>query len=165
MATRRDLALALWRVIVLWGFLFWQGGFLFYSAVVVPTAKEEIGHLQQGFITRRVTIWLNWGGTLGLALLAIDFSAFPDPRSRRRRWLWATWLVLGICQAALFFLHPRLDAYLDPETLRIGSRPEFRILHRIYLWVHAVQWAFAVALTAQWIASWRERDRRSAFPG
>ncbi len=161
MATKRDFLIVLWRVAALWSLMFWQGGFLFYVAAVVPTAQHVIGHLQQGFITRHVAVWINNAGAVSLALLALDLAVFADPRTRRR-WIWATWLAMVVCQIALFVLHPRMDAYLDPETLDIESRQEFYLLHRIYLWTHTVQWVFAIAFTVQWIVAWRARDRKVA---
>ena len=55
--------------------MLWQGGFLFYAAVVVPTGTEVLGSFEQGRVTRHVTDWLNgigavtlssWPGTSGL---------------------------------------------------------------------------------------------------
>ncbi len=154
MATRRDISSILWRVVALWSLMFWQGGFLFYASVVVPMAQGEIGHFQQGFITRHVTEWLNIAAAVSLTLLAIDLVAGSDSPGRRR-WLWVGWAAMAACQGVLFFLHPRMDALLDAETLRIGARADFTILHRVYLWVHAVQWAVAVAFTAAWACRWR----------
>ncbi len=38
----------------------WQGGFAFYSGVVVPVGAEVLGsELEQGWVTRSVTPWLN----------------------------------------------------------------------------------------------------------
>src|SRR5215471_8442423 len=40
-----------------WGV--WWGGLCFYAVVVVPIGTEEIGAVEQGFITQRVTWWHN----------------------------------------------------------------------------------------------------------
>jgi hypothetical protein len=154
--TRRDILIVLRRWTALWTLLFWQGGFLFYASAVVPTAQREIGHFQQGLITRQVTVWLNNAAVISLALLALETTLSPDPRARRRRLLWATWLAMVLCQAALFALHPRLEALLSVETWT--TETGFRRLHRVYLWVHTVQWAVALAFTALLLASWRAND-------
>src|ERR671917_504286 len=51
------------RSLLLWLLLLWQGGFLFYTAVVVPIGTDVLGSpLVQGLITRRVTDWLKLFG-------------------------------------------------------------------------------------------------------
>jgi len=146
------------RCLALWALIFWQGGFLFYASAVVPTAQREIGHFQQGLITRHVTVWINNAGALSLALLAFDAILSPDRRTGRRGLLWSTWFAMTLCQIALFLLHPRLDALLDAETW--STEPGFRRLHRVYLWLHTVQWGLALVFTPLWLAAWRAHDRR-----
>ena len=158
MPTRRDILIVLRRFLALWALIVWQGGFFFYASVVVPAAQREVGHFQQGLITRHVTVWINYAGALSLALLAFDAFWSPDLRPGRRGLLWSTWLAMALCQIALFLLHPRLDALLDPETWTM--EPGFRRLHRVYLWVHTVQWALALLFVVLWLAAWRANDRR-----
>ena len=44
------------RLLLLIGLMFWQGGFLFYAAVVVPVGTRVLGsETEQGFITQSVT--------------------------------------------------------------------------------------------------------------
>lgn len=154
-----SLGKTLWRTVVLWALMFWQGGFLFYSAAVVPMAQDEIGHRQQGFITRHVTVWLNYSAVVSLALLAVDQTLFPESRRWPRRSGWGVFALIAACQIALFVLHPQMNALLDRETLDVARG--FRPLHRTYLWVHTVQWAFAIALTALTVARWRSGDAAS----
>src|SRR5437899_2231150 len=53
------------RFTVLIALMFWQGGFTFYAAVVVPIGQEELGsHESQGFITRGVTNYQNRAGAI-----------------------------------------------------------------------------------------------------
>lgn len=155
----RSLLAISWRTILLWSLMFWQGGFLFYASAVVPTAQDVIGHRQQGFITRRVTVWMNGAAVVCLGLIAIEMAACADPQPLRRRIAWGLWLGIVLCQAALFGLHPRLDALLDPAEFAVESG--FRPLHRTYLWAHTVQWALAVMLTGFLVSSWRTRDRQT----
>src|SRR5215468_6101686 len=77
------------RFLVLVALMFWQGGFTFYAAVVVPVGQNELGsHLQQGFITRQVTDYLNLSGAIALFLLGCDVAASRDRSTGRR---WARW--------------------------------------------------------------------------
>ena len=57
------IVILLRRLLVLAAFAFWQGGFTFYAAVVVPVGTEVLGSsMEQGSITRRVTVYLNMAG-------------------------------------------------------------------------------------------------------
>src|SRR5262245_31025162 len=103
----------LWRFVVVWALMFWQGGFFFYAAVVVHAGQSVVGHQQQGQITSRVTIVLNWAGVGALLIFALEMFFDRDPR-RWRRWFGAiAWLGMAACQAALFWLHERLAAGID----------------------------------------------------
>ena len=77
----------------------WIGGLSFYALVVVPVGTDVIGGTEQGFVTQRVTGWLNWIGVASLAVL------LPSVRTR---WMLATWAVLVLTLIALFALHPVL---------------------------------------------------------
>ena len=37
----------------------WVGGFMFYSAVVIPVLHEAMGRLDTGFVTQKVTNAIN----------------------------------------------------------------------------------------------------------
>jgi hypothetical protein len=70
------MVIVLRRVLVLGALLFWQGGFTFYGAVVVHVGQDVLGsHRMQGFVTRRVTNYLNLAGAVALPLLAWDTAA------------------------------------------------------------------------------------------
>lgn len=61
------------RFVVLIAFAFWQGGFAFYTAVVVPIGTDVLGSpFAQGMITRHVAFWINVTGAVTLAILAVD---------------------------------------------------------------------------------------------
>ena len=68
------------RFLVLLVLMCWQGGFTFYTAVVVPigTAVLETA-LAQGWITRQVTVYLNLAGAAALVMLGWDMLACLDP--------------------------------------------------------------------------------------
>jgi hypothetical protein len=153
------------RYLVLLTLLFWQGGFTFYAAVVVPIGAEVLGSAEaQGWVTRRVTDWLNLSGLAAVAVLSWDVAACRDPDARRRRLRWLALGLLAATLAVLFGLHPRLDALLDVSQGRIRDRPAFHGLHRWYLWVSTLQWA--CGLLALWWThrAWQGEDRRRDGP-
>lgn len=119
------------RLVVLGALMFWQGGFTFYAAVVVPVGQEVLGsHFKQGRITRRVTVYLNLAGALALVPLAWDTVASPDRSRRLRRLRWLTVAGMAVGLALLFWLHPQLNALLDLEAGYIPERRLFRVGHR-----------------------------------
>lgn len=154
------MATLLRRFLVLAALMFWQGGFTFYAAIVVPVGQEVLGsHLEQGFITRRVTNYLNLSGAIALVLFAWDVGAAKE-RSRLRRWTrWGAWTSMVIILLALAWLHPRLDQLLDVEMRELADPRAFRAGHRWYLWLSTVQWAFAVLYAALTLQGWRAEDR------
>ena len=113
----------------------WIGGLSFYALVVVPVGTDVIGGTEQGFVTQRVTGWLNWIGVASLAVL------LPSVRTR---WMLATWAVLVLTLIALFALHLRLDSLLDGKTREVISPSAFYNWHRAYLIVTAAQWLAGV---------------------
>jgi hypothetical protein len=151
------------RFLVLSALLFWQGGFVFYAAVVVPIGQEVLtSGTTQGFITRRVSNWLNFAGAVALAPLLADALA----RGCRSRWPFrlrlVVWGGLAITLVLLIWLHPRVDAFLDAETHTIDDFKGFRPLHRWYLWISTVQWALGVVYVALMVWAWRDEDRARA---
>jgi hypothetical protein len=157
------------RFVVVAALMFWQGGFTFYAAVVVPVGQEVLGsHSDQGFITRQVTRYLNLAGGVALILFAGDVALTRDPsRPRRlRRYLMVAGMLLAL--AALGWLHPQLDQLLDPQAWRILDRGQFRIGHRWYLWISTGQWLCAVAYLIETLKAWQAEDvagKRSAEAG
>src|SRR5437588_3457741 len=94
------------RLVVLAALMFWQGGFTFYAAVVVPIGQDVLGsHLEQGFITRRVTVYLNLAGAVALLPLVWDAVATRDPAAWRRWLRLLLWLALAVALVALYRLH------------------------------------------------------------
>src|SRR5438093_9674678 len=143
------------RLCVLAALMFWQGGFVFYAGVAVPIGTEVLGSArEQARITRLVTVWLNWTGAA--ALVPLGWDALATRRARTARG--GLWLVMAGAQAALFVLHPYLDAMFDSEALLLRDR-SFRTWHRTYLWISTVQWAAGVAYAALTVWAWRADDR------
>src|SRR5262245_3867703 len=96
-----EMARAAWRFVVLAAFVFWVGGFTFYTAIVVPIGTGQLTALGQGFITRDVTQRINIAASVALGLMLLDLAVTSG--------LWRTrlvlWLVMAACQAGLFWLH------------------------------------------------------------
>lgn len=149
------------RLLVLAALMFWQGGFVFYAAVVVPVGQEVLGsHREQGFITRRVTVYLNLAGGGALVLLAWDAAVSGEVSRRRYRARWLAWLGMALLLALLVWLHPRLDLLLDVETHTILDRRTFRAGHRTYLWLSTLQWACCLVYAGLALQAWRGEDSR-----
>ena len=148
------------RFLLFASLMFWQGGFTFYGAVVVPVGSEVLGsHQEQGWITRSVTNYLNLAGVVALGLWAWDIARARDLIAWRRWLRWALWMVLLLTLALLGWLHLRLDELLDLEAFRILDRPYFRTLHDWYLNISTTQWIAGLILMAMTLMAWRGEDR------
>ncbi|HLX62896.1 MAG TPA: hypothetical protein VKX17_16590 [Planctomycetota bacterium] len=136
----------LWRYALMLALLFWQGGFLFYSTVVIHVAENVLGnHVEPGFITQRVTIWLNFSGCIALSLLLINGVLALWRKAPMRSGLLVTWHIMAVALAALILLHPMLDAGINPDASRpIHNPAQFRHLHQIYLLLTTIQWLAAM---------------------
>ncbi len=144
------------RFVTLVAFAFWQGGFAFYTGVVVPVGTGVLGSAAtQGFVTRQVTIWMNVAGAVAVPIFLWDAATTPPFRRSRI----ALTFLLGVGVTALAVLHPRIDALLDPVGERVFDRHEFMPMHRTYLWISTAQWAVGVLylLLTPW--AWRRADR------
>jgi hypothetical protein len=135
--------------------LFWQGGFMFYAAVVVPVGSQVLGsHQQQARVTRSVTDFLNLAGGISILAWSWEVAANRDPSQRRRRWRWTLLSLLALSLPLLVWMHARLESLLDEPS------DDFYGLHRWYLNVSALQWAASAVLLAVTLFAWREEDRR-----
>jgi hypothetical protein len=149
------------RFLVVAALMFWQGGFTFYAAVVVPVGQDVLGsHREQGFITRQVTDYLNLAGAVALLPLAWDAAVSGDEAARWRRARWAAWLGMALLLGVLAWLHPRLDALLETETHHIVNPKRFRTEHRWYLWASTLQWGCGVLYALLALRAWRQEDHR-----
>ena len=136
------------RFLLFQAWIVWQGGFVFYAAVVVPVGTDVLGSpAAQGFVTQEVTGWLNVIGVAFHLLLALDLAVERDTRFRRLR------IALGSISAllllALFLLHPVLDSFLDPAEQIVREPKVFYRWHNAYLWCSTAQWV--LALVGAWL--------------
>ena len=148
------------RFLVVMALLFWQGGFLFYSSVVVPVGQSVLASPKdQGFITQRVTDYMNLAGAVALLVLLVELFLTPANKpwiSWTRR---ASWLVMFLALLGIAGLHIRLDGLLDLEDMEIMDRKAFHASHRWYLWLCTIQWFFGVVYLWLTLWSWRTVDQ------
>jgi hypothetical protein len=158
MTVRERLTLAR-RFLVLIALMFWQGGFTFYAAVVVPIGQDVVGKLTQPFITRQVAQALNLSGAAALLVLVIDLTAAARETAWAHRVRWLTWLGMVAALIVLVWLHPHIDRYMDLESQEILDRKALRPWHRTYLWVSTVQWGFGLVYAWLTLRAWHQEDR------
>jgi hypothetical protein len=148
------------RFLVLQAFLLWQGGFVVYGGVVVPVGAAVLGsETLQGFITQRVTLWLNGFAALWCVALAWDCLAVRGDALRGR--------LVAACAVGvltLVGLHAAMDAHLDAEAMTVIDRAAFARLHMAYLGVSTLHWLLALAVAWRTLAVWRRADRRASPP-
>ncbi len=144
------------RFLVIAALMFWQGGFLFYASVVVPLGQAVFGS-EQGFLTQRVTNYMNLAGAVALLVVAWDLAVTNGSRWQRRL-LWACWLVSVVGLIGLAVLHPRMDGFLDSDNVRVLNRATFHPLHRIYLWISTGQWVAMLIYLALALRGWQQAD-------
>ncbi|PWT85883.1 MAG: hypothetical protein C5B58_02350 [Acidobacteria bacterium] len=148
------------RFLVLAALMFWQGGFTFYAAVVVPVGQHVLkSHMKQGFITREVTNYLNLAGLVALAPLTWDVPTTRDSSSRRRCARYACLALMALFWIVLVTLHRYLDGQLDLELRTFRNQELFDRGHRWYLWISTFQWAAALVYIGLTLAAWRAADR------
>jgi hypothetical protein len=139
------------RFLVLASLAFWQGGFAFYASVVVPMGEQVLSSpIEQGFVTRRVTNYLNLAGAVALPLLLWDIVA-AKTRAFRRILPWSAMALVLLLQV---WLHPRLDELLDAESMSVLEQDRFYVAHQVYLIASAFQWLCALAFAFLTLQVW-----------
>lgn len=142
------------RFVVIQALMLWQGGFLFYAAVVVPSGTEVLGSFQQGRVTRHVTNTMNVIGAATIVILAWDQCR----TSFCRRTRWTLWSILAIALAMLAVLHPRIESNVDfSASGQIADYAGFYFWHRLYLYVAATQWIMGLVYVAVTLQAWASK--------
>ena len=145
------------RFLVIQALLLWQGGFLFYAAVVIPIGSDVLGSSwAQGTVTRHVTDRMNVIGAVALLILAWDQCANVAASCRKCRW--SLWVVMALSLGALALLHPAIASYVDG----IGSQSAwdygtFYFWHRVYMYVSTAQWIAGLGYVAVTLRAWTVR--------
>jgi hypothetical protein len=134
------------RFLVIAAVAFWLGGFTFYAGVAIPMGVEVLGtHRAVGFITERVTNWLNVGGGAALLILLWNLRAdWPKAGKWLRRLLLGTWVLMACIELELVSLHPVMDHLLRTNPRQILNEDRFDLLHHVYLISTTVQWMLGV---------------------
>jgi hypothetical protein len=154
------------RFLLLFAVLFWQGGLVSYSAIVVPIARHifEQHRELQGQVTASVTFWLNVAGVIALLLWAWDLWVTSDSCRRRARLRMLCWTVLLGTLAALLVLHVSLSEQMrEPVSTRDSHR--FYLTHRLYLWLGMGQSLTALVLLYATLLAWSAVDERPSSSG
>jgi hypothetical protein len=125
----------------------WQGGFVFYGGVVVPVGSAVLNSdVQQGFVTQRVTQWLN---VAGVGCLAVWAWALRTQSINRCRLCWILWSIVLALLMAQLGLHPVMDRLLDGQHQVVLDPLWFSRLHKAYLITSTLQWIAGMALLWQ----------------
>ena len=157
-----ETLLRVWCLVWLLG---WQGGFAFYSGVVVPVGSDVLGsELEQGWVTRSVTPWLNGLGGVGIAscFVALKLTRWSHSKSTYGRWSKrlaygiAGYLTLSLL--ALIWVHGQVDLQLDPRSRQVVDYDAFYQVHRIYLILSTTQWLTTIVLAGGLIHGWTQRS-------
>jgi hypothetical protein len=153
------VASARWFLVIA-AIAFWLGGFTFYSGVAIPMGVEVLGgHRTVGFITERVTNWLNVAGVAALAILLWNMMAVrPSVGKLLRITLIATWLLMLAIELELISLHPVMDRLLVPHAREILNEDRFDLLHHVYLISSSVQWFVGVVHVGAISIAWQPRS-------
>ena len=162
---------AMRRFLVIAAIAWWLGGFTFYAGIAIPMGVEVLGtHRAVGFITQRVTQWLNVGGVIALSILLWNLAL--TWRAHRGKLLHytmlVTWLLMAAIEVELISLHPVMDRLLTIHPVRqILDEDRFDLLHHVYLISTTVQWTLGVihvwCICAAWQAeSWHGFASRPA---
>ena len=154
------------HLLVLLVMAFWLGGLTFYAAVVIPTAHEVLGtHRTVGFITQKVTNWINLVGTVALLVLLARWMISSSAPSRRlRASLIVTWVVMVGMQALLFYLHSVLDRTLDIQARQVVDDGRFYNLHRVYLVTTIIQQCAGLIHVFCLVYVWQYREPEGSVP-
>jgi hypothetical protein len=148
------------RFLVLAVLLFWQGGLTFYGAVVIPIGARILGsHRSQAVITREVVQVATVAGLLALVAFFWDVLATRDSTAWRRHGRQCLAMGVAFTWVALSCLQLILDRRFDPDSLDVEDLASFRQLHRLYLWVNAVQWVLCLLYLLIGLQAWRAEDR------
>ena len=149
-----DMFQTLRQFLVIQAFMFWQGGFVFYAAIVVPKGTDIHGEFGQGLVTQPVTDWLNVIGLIWHLLFAWDLW-FNEGRKSWRGLLWlCSFVLLGI----LTILHWKLDRMIEMDGVH-DSLAMFYQWHAAYLFTSALQWIFSLVQVWLTLRVWQEQSR------
>ena len=143
---RTSLPCALQQYIAVAAIVVWLGGFSFYAVHVLRVGGHIVGHLEQGYVTQKVTDTLNIIATVMLICVAVDIAVHLRYIAKpvlAIRGLGFVVMLASLC--LLFVIHNQLDALLDLETFRKPKYGEFHPHHQNYQMTMTFFWCGCVA--------------------
>lgn len=146
------------RFLVLGTLIFWQGGFMFYGAVVVPLARAVVNPPSDfAFVTQIATLIQNVVGLVTVGVLWWDLRASTDTDEKRARRRWQLWAFLVLGVVLLFLVRLPMDQRMDRATKSIVTEGLIP-WHVTYLWIATMQWAAAVWYAIVLLKAWQSED-------
>lgn len=152
---------------LLWIVLFavWQGGFMFYGAIVVPVGTRVLGSESlQGFVTQSVTNYLNIIGVLTLSFWLGEFLLCRDASKTRNNTRWFLLITMMLLHGLLAWMHINLDSLLDAGSQVVLKQQQFHQLHSWYLIISTFEWALSLVFAAVTLAAWHGLRRQIQQP-
>jgi len=143
------------RFAACWTLAAWQGGFFLYSAFVVKIGSRELGSdLEQGFITRRVTIVLENLGWLAIACGAAALLTTRFGTIAAKRTAWVMWGAILTAHAVLHHQWHAIDDMLDSTTHSIRDGDAFHVAHRVYVFTASIQFVLCLIVSGIVLDAW-----------
>jgi hypothetical protein len=152
---------------LLWIVLFavWQGGFMFYGAIVVPVGTRVLGSESlQGFVTQSVTNYLNIIGVLTLSFWLGEFLLCRDASKTRNNTRWFLLITMMLLHGLLAWMHINLDSLLDAGSQVVLKQQQFHQLHSWYLIISTLEWVLSILFAAVTLAAWHGLRRQIQQP-
>jgi hypothetical protein len=154
----RDLV----RLATFWAIAIWQGGFVFYSGFVLKIGSWELqSKLEQGFITRRVTLELEQLGWIALIVWAVSLWGTRFSRHSLKLTAVVLWCAILTLHLGLHFQWHAIDRVLDVSNRSLKDPDAFHTAHRIFVWAASLQWLLVVILSGLTLQAWQHGDERS----
>jgi hypothetical protein len=154
----RDLV----RLATFWAIAIWQGGFVFYSGFVLKIGSWELqSKLEQGFITRRVTLELEQLGWIALIVWAVSLWGTRFSRHSLKLTAVVLWCAILTLHLGLHFQWHAIDRVLDVSNRSLKDPDAFRTAHRIFVWAASLQWLLVVILSGLTLQAWQRCDESS----
>jgi hypothetical protein len=148
------------RLATFWAIAIWQGGFVFYSGFVVKIGSWELNSdLQQGFITRRVTLELENLGWIALIIWALSLWGTHFSRQPLKITAAVLWCAILALHLGLHFQWHAVDHALDVTSRSLKDPQAFFVAHRIFVWSASLQWLLVVILSGVTLQAWQREKR------
>ena len=142
------------RFLVIVALMGWQGGFMFYGAVVVPVLRSTLTRSDSGNVTRQVTQWMNLLGTAAVLVMFVDVWASRGAK----KWRWVAWLGMALPLLALVWLHGEMSHQMMGPSFHQTDPRAFLSWHRAYLLTNTFQWLAGMAFVVLSVRAWRAED-------